>query len=328
LLDRRARRGMVREGHGDLRSEHVCVTDQIEIIDCVEFSEKLRYADIASDLGFLLMDLDRLEAPALGHELLLAYMHEIGDRELSRLLNFYKCHRAMVRGKVGSLKARESEIAAPQRERARQSARACFAAAYRYAKAGSPALIAVCGLPGSGKSTIARALSERSGFAVLNSDVIRKRLAGKAPTDRAGGHWRAGIYTREFTAATYRALAEQAGAILRGGDGVIIDATLKDAAQRAMLCDVARAAAVPIVFAQCIIGDAEAKRRLEARAHQADAVSDATWEIYLRHKAEFAQFGPDLAGCHLRLDAAANPALNACAIERFVAAIDSDSGEP
>ena len=66
LLQRRASNGMIREGHGDLRSEHICITSEIDIIDCVEFSERLRYADIASDLAFLLMDLDRLGAPALG----------------------------------------------------------------------------------------------------------------------------------------------------------------------------------------------------------------------------------------------------------------------
>src|SRR5262249_8528468 len=157
-----------------------CLTADIDIIDCVEFNESLRYADIASDLGFLLMDLDRLQAPSLGHHLLSAYLEEIGDRDLSRLLNFYKCHRALVRGKVASLKARDQDVPTEQRERARKSARNYFAAAYRYARAGSPALIVVCGLPATGKSTVAQALAERSGFAVFNSDVVRKRMAGKA----------------------------------------------------------------------------------------------------------------------------------------------------
>ena len=155
LLDRRARAGMVREGHGDLRSEHICVTDEIDVIDCVEFSERLRYADIASDLAFLLMDLDRLQAPALGHQLLAAYLPEVADPAMPRLLNFYKCFRAVVRGKVGSLKARAGEVPETQRSSARETARKYFGAAYRYAKAGSPALIVVCGLPASGKSTIA-----------------------------------------------------------------------------------------------------------------------------------------------------------------------------
>jgi hypothetical protein len=322
FLDYRARHGMTREGHGDLRAEHICVQEEIDIIDCVEFNQRLRYVDIASDLAFLLMDLDRLRVPALGHHLLRAYLAEIGDTGMVRLLNFYKCYRAMVRGKVGSLKARQSEIASAQRDRARHSARDYFAAAYRYARAGSPALIAICGLPASGKSTVAQALAERSGFAVFNSDVIRKRLAGKHPTERAGAAWGEDIYSADFTAATYQALADEAAKALQAGDGVIIDATFKDVAERRRLRDLAGEMAVPIVFAECIVTDDQAKKRLAARALASDAVSDATWEVYLRHQAVFTPFGPEFARCYLRLDGAADPVDSACEIERFIASQD------
>jgi uncharacterized protein len=320
LLERRARNGMVREGHGDLRSEHICIRDDVEVIDCVEFSDRLRYADIASDLAFLLMDLDRLQAPALGHHLLRAYLDEIGDAELCRLLNFYKCYRATVRGKVSSLKAREREIPDAQQQRARESARNFFSAAYRYAKAGSPALIVICGLPGTGKSTIAAALAERSGLAVFNSDLIRKRIAGIAPTERAGAGWRQGIYSEDFTAATYDALAEEATKALRAGNGVIADATYRDNAQRMRLRNLACLAGVPIVFAECALSDGQARQRLAARAQRPDTVSDATWETYLQHKVAFAPFGPEFADCHLRVDGSADPTDSACEIERFIAA--------
>ena len=94
------------------------------------------------------------------------------------------------------------------------------------------ALIVVCGLPASGKSTIAKALAERSGFPVFNSDVIRKRLVGKAPTIRAGADWRQGIYGPQFTAATYAGLLDEAATTLKSGTGAIIDATFKDDAER------------------------------------------------------------------------------------------------
>ena len=322
LLERRARDGMVREGHGDLRSEHIYVQEEIDVIDCVEFSAALRYGDIASDLAFLLMDLDRLEAPALGHHLLRAYLAEIGDTGLVALLNFYKCYRATVRGVVGSLKARQSEVSSEQRARARQSARDYYAAAYRYARAGSPALIVICGLPASGKSTVAQALAERSGCAVFNSDVIRKRLAGKNPTDRAASGWSEDIYNADFTAATYKALAQAAAQELRAGNGVILDATYKDVTERMGLRDLAAEVAAPIVFVECTVTDEQARQRLASRALAPDAVSDATWEVYVQHKAAFAQFGPEFAGCHLRVAAAADPIDTACQIERFVASRD------
>jgi aminoglycoside phosphotransferase family enzyme/predicted kinase len=320
LLDRRARDGMVREGHGDLRSEHICVTAEIDVIDCVEFSQRLRYADIASDLAFLLMDLDRLGAPALGHLLLSTYLSQIADLALPRLLNFYKCLRAAVRGKVSSLKALEGEVPDAQRQSAHETARKYFAAAYGYAKAGSPTLIVVCGLPATGKSTIAQALAERSGFAVFNSDVIRKRLAGKAPADRAGAPWREGIYNPEFTAATYAALLDAAAGELERGDGVVIDATFKEANERARMRELARRLAVPIVFAQCSITSQQAQARLAARAQEPGAVSDATWEIYLQQQEAFAPFGPEFADCHLEVDGSADAAEAAYQIERFIAA--------
>lgn len=317
FLNRRADQGMVREGHGDLRSEHICVQEEIDVIDCVEFSQRLRYADIASDLSFLLMDLDRLQAPALGHHLLRAYLAEIGDSGFARLLNFYKCYRATVRGLVGSLKARQSEDSSAQRSR--ESARDYFAAAYRYAKNGSPTLIVICGLPASGKSTIAQALGERSGFAVFNSDVIRKRLAGKNPTERAGGGWGEDIYSADFTAATYKALAEAAAQELRAGNGVILDATYREVAERMRLRDLAAETAKPIVFAECMVTDEQARQRLTARALAPDTVSDATWEVYLQQKAAFTPFGQEFAGCYLRVDGAADPIDSACDIERFIA---------
>ena len=112
--------------------------------------------------------------------------------------------------------------------------------------------------------------------------MIRKRLAGKAPTIRAGADWRQGIYAPQFTAATYAGLLDEAASALKSGTGAIIDATFKDHAERLRFRDLARRMAVPIVFAECAISDQQAKSRLDARALQPDAVSDATWDIYLR----------------------------------------------
>ena len=66
LLDRRAAAGMVRDVHGDLRAEHIVVeADRLIVVDCVEFDDQLRRIDVAADLAFLTMDLERLGAPAL-----------------------------------------------------------------------------------------------------------------------------------------------------------------------------------------------------------------------------------------------------------------------
>ena len=76
--------------------------------------------------------------------------------------------------------------------------------------------------------------------------------------------------------------------------------------------DLARRMAVPIVFAECVVSDAQAKARMAARALEPDAVSDATWEIYLQQKAAFAPFGSEFAACHLKVDGAGDASEVAC----------------
>ena len=178
-LNERAYEGRVREGHGDLRAEHICLDDdEIDVIDCVEFSERLRYCDAASEIAFLAMDLDRLGAPRLADELVEAYAEISGDEDLGVFVPFYKCYRACVRGKVESLKSLEPEVGAAERERAASTGQQLLRAGLTLcASDRSPALIVVCGLSGSGKSTVARLLQHRKGFKVINSDRVRKRLA-------------------------------------------------------------------------------------------------------------------------------------------------------
>src|SRR5262249_56058422 len=105
-LNDRALERRVGEGHGDLRAEHICVLDDtINVIDCVEFSERLRYGDVASDIAFLAMDLDRLGASRLADEFVEAFAEIARDDELPIGGPFFKCYRARARGQVASLRS-------------------------------------------------------------------------------------------------------------------------------------------------------------------------------------------------------------------------------
>jgi aminoglycoside phosphotransferase family enzyme len=106
LLAGRVAQGRVCEGHGDLRAEHICLVDEIEIFDCVEFDAALRYGDIASDIAFLAMDLDFFGCAHLSRQFESAYAAAARDPAMATLLPFYKCYRACVRGKVESLKSK------------------------------------------------------------------------------------------------------------------------------------------------------------------------------------------------------------------------------
>ena len=302
LLNSRVRAGHVREGHGDLRCEHVCMSNGIQIFDCLEFSERLRYGDVASDIAFLAMDLDALGVPHLADELIDAYAKEAGDEMLATLTTFYKCYRACVRGKVESIKSLEGEVPSSEREQARDRARANFSLAFRYALRGRPALVIVCGLAGTGKSTVSRRLSYRTGFTVLSSDRIRKRLAGLSETARATAAYGAGIYSPGFDRLTYDTLLAEARERLHDGCGVIVDATFKRPEDRRDALDIGAQAGKPVLFVECETPQREVLRRLRARATRDSEVSDATAEIYLNQRADFVPITEVRAGRHLEID--------------------------
>src|SRR6185369_4484371 len=107
--------GRVRDGHGDLRADHICCTAALPIIDCVEFSSRLRTCDVASEVAFLASELDFLAAPALADTLVAAYVRVSGDAELPALLPFFRAYRAAVRAMVATLTAAEPEVEGAQR---------------------------------------------------------------------------------------------------------------------------------------------------------------------------------------------------------------------
>jgi uncharacterized protein len=326
VLNDRAFGGCVREGHGDLRAEHICVeAEQIDVIDCVEFSERLRYSDVASEIAFLAMDLDRLGASGLADELVEDYVEISGDEELGILVPFYKCYRACVRGKVESLRSLEREVGAAESERARQLARSYFDLALSYARGSAPALIVVCGLSGSGKSTVARTLQHRKGFKAINSDRVRKRLAAVSPQEHIRVDYGANIYSDRFSKIAYNAMLAEAERLLAGGRGVILDATFKTSADRQLAVALAARRGVPVLFIECVVSEDEAMRRLQQRALKNNEVSDATPEVYRRQRAEFEPVSELPPRNHLRIETTGERDRLLAEIEQALdAAADSD----
>jgi aminoglycoside phosphotransferase family enzyme len=117
LFDKRVREGRIRDCHGDLHAAHVCFTDDICIYDCIEFNDRFRYSDVASEIAFLAMDLDRYQQAGFSRHLVSTYVGLSHDDELLKLLDFYKCYRAYVRGKVESFKLDDPYI--PEEEKAK-----------------------------------------------------------------------------------------------------------------------------------------------------------------------------------------------------------------
>ena len=134
LFEKRMKEGRVRDCHGDIHSGNIFVTDRVYIFDAIEFNERFRYSDVASDVAFLAMDLDFKERTDLSGFFVEKYIEYSGDSELTKLLPFYKCYRACVRGKVISFKLKDPNVRSKEKNTARKEAKAYFKLAATYAK--------------------------------------------------------------------------------------------------------------------------------------------------------------------------------------------------
>jgi len=132
LFDKRVKEGKIRDCHGDLHAAHVCFTDDICIYDCIEFNDRFRYSDVAAEIAFLAMDLDRYQQSGLSLHLVNTYVELSHDEELLKLLNFYKCYRAYVRGKVESFKLDDRYIPEEEKAKVLNAARSYFQLAKTY----------------------------------------------------------------------------------------------------------------------------------------------------------------------------------------------------
>ena len=134
IFHQRINSDRIRDCHGDLRLEHIFWGDQISIFDCIEFNQRFRYIDVAADIAFLAMDLDYHERGDLNPPLLNTYIKKSGDQDFLKVLDFYQCYRAYVRGKVESFRLDDPNIPEGEKKGALQRAQKYFNLAYHYAK--------------------------------------------------------------------------------------------------------------------------------------------------------------------------------------------------
>jgi uncharacterized protein len=297
-LRRRALQGFARDGHGDLRCEHVLARPEIRVVDRIEFDPRLRRTDVAADLAFLAMDLEAHGQRWAARELYDAYGEtglSIGDEALR---SFYAGHWALVRAKVALIAASEhAERDGVEELRLAErlwtlSERLCW-------RARRPLAIVICGPAASGKSMLAAELLRRSEMPVVSSDAVRKRLAHLEPWQAASAEH----YSAAFTHATYEQLARDALDALRGGDGgVLVDATCRSRADRGPLLSSLRAARTRLLIVRCEVPLELALQRAARRLRDPRRVSDATPEIAEEQFRDFEDFDARSEGPVLRLD--------------------------
>ncbi|MCK4838596.1 MAG: hypothetical protein KAS94_07305 [Desulfobulbaceae bacterium] len=110
LFRQRQETGRIRDCHGDLHATNICLADKVYVFDCIEFNRRLRYCDVASDVAFLAMDLDYHGLKQMSDFFIDRFVEQAGDSGLRAMLNFYKCYRAYVRGKIGLFTAHAPEV--------------------------------------------------------------------------------------------------------------------------------------------------------------------------------------------------------------------------
>ena len=275
VVDRRAERGLIRECHGDLRAEHVIVRPELTVVDCVEFAPELRTLDVADDLAFLVMDLAAHDSEWVSPILVTAYRDAGGDCGADTLVSFFAVHRALVRAKIQLVRAAQHPSASEQARTARDRAADFIVIAERFGwRSLAPLALAVCGGPATGKSFLAGAVADRAGALMLNSDVVRKELAGLRPQERAPAE----VYSPDFSRRTYRELGRRAALALDTGPCVVLDATFRRRDDRAAFSD-GFGSRAPVVFVECLAPPEVVAERARARELDPDRVSDATVEI-------------------------------------------------
>ncbi len=280
LFTERLVAGRIRDGHGDLQADDIFVLDDgPRILDCLEFDDDLRVDDVLLDICFLAMDLERVGAPQLSRLLLDDYRELAGESHPASLEHFYVAYRAAVRMNVTLIRAGQGEEFAVQR------ASALLQLSHEHLLAAVPVLLLVGGLPGSGKTTVADAVTAKRPWMLVSSDVVRKQQHGQPLRPAAPAGWGTGIYSDDATAGVYAEMVERARVGLQRGESVVLDASWADPAWRQRARDVAARTSAVLVEACCVVPDDIAAERL---ADRRGGASDASVATRTRMAAQFA----------------------------------------
>jgi aminoglycoside phosphotransferase family enzyme/predicted kinase len=289
LLNERMTGGFIRECHGDLHLANLARIDGgITAFDCLEFNANLRWIDTLSDVAFLFMDCHERNRADLAYAFLDGYLDTCGDYRGAPLLGFYAAYRSVVRAKVAALRWAQNQ----EKDAALRFVRHIE---WAHARLASPPgkLILMCGLSGSGKSTVADRLVPRIPAIRLRSDVARKTLAGLTARAKTASPIGGGLYDPQRSDAVFEFLADVAEALLRGGDNVIVDATFITRGRRNQFHALAKRVDTKVCVILCDAPIDILRERIRARSTANDDPSEATLEVLDAQLKKFESPGTD-----------------------------------
>jgi len=285
LLDARGAAGKVRHCHGDLHLRNICLlAGKPVLFDCLEFSEQMASIDVLYDLAFLLMDLLHRGLDDFASLVANRYFDLTDEEDGLAALPLFLAMRAAIRAHVG---ATQAGARAATDNAASQEVRRYLDLALALLAPRPPRLIAIGGLSGTGKSTIAQRVAPliglRPGARILRSDVIRKRLCGVAPEIRLPPT----AYTADMSRRVYDTIRYKTAAALRSGYCAIIDAVSLTPEERSSFAAIAAAARVPFSGIWLSASTESMASRLGMRRDDASDATPQILEQQLRHDPGF-----------------------------------------
>jgi hypothetical protein len=284
-FERRFDEGRIVDGHGDLHSEHVWFeTDDgpALMIDCLEFREDFRCIDSASDIAFLAMDLRYRGRGDLAARLLRRYARDGDDWHLFTVVDYFQSYRSLVRAKVAALVAVDESLPSAQRDHAKSSVGAHLQLGLEFLR-DKPAgnVIVTCGTIGTGKTTVAEALADRTGAVVISSDWLRRHAAAASASHVAAR------YDDASRNAIYERMLEAAGWVIDSGRTVILDATFSRRQWRQAVATWARERGVAPALVEVVAPGDEVRERLASRERAGNDASEAGPGLIDTIRAEF-----------------------------------------
>ncbi len=253
VFETRGRQGQVRACHGDLHTENVVkIAGRYLPFDGIEFSDRLRWIDVLSDVAFLAMDLRSRHHSAFANLLVSHYLEHTGDYEQIVLLRWYQFYRCLVRAMVDAMRLTQCANDQDQQRKEAENCRRHLQLADRLIQPDTVGLWITYGLSGgSGKSTVSERYVMTKQAVQLRSDVERKRMQGLHRTDRPSEAAKQSWYSQETSKQVYERLLFLARQTLHSGYSVVVDATFLRRSQRQPFIELARELQVPWHILHC-----------------------------------------------------------------------------